>query len=146
MLPFLLRGGGLDPAGASALFVAMLVDVTGLVIQFSVCKHHSAGNPALGSWGPGSYNETVVGFTSVNIADCRSDGLVGRYPIEVLTAAHPSNISSPTLLHPASRNSALGLPLLWPLRPIPVRLDGQRLSDGPFPVAVLAPTLQRLAC
>ncbi|MDP9108333.1 MAG: magnesium transporter [Pseudomonadota bacterium] len=36
MLPFLLRRVGFDPATASAPFVATLVDVTGLVIYFSV--------------------------------------------------------------------------------------------------------------
>lgn len=36
MLPFLLRKVGFDPASASAPFVATLVDVTGLVIYFSV--------------------------------------------------------------------------------------------------------------
>lgn len=36
MLPFILRRCGLDPASASAPFVATLVDVTGLVIYFSV--------------------------------------------------------------------------------------------------------------
>ncbi len=36
MLPFLLQRLGLDPASASAPFVATLVDVTGLVIYFSV--------------------------------------------------------------------------------------------------------------
>lgn len=36
MLPFLLRRVGFDPASASAPFVATLVDVTGLVIYFSV--------------------------------------------------------------------------------------------------------------
>jgi magnesium transporter len=36
MLPFLLRRLGLDPAHASAPFVATLVDVTGLVIYFTV--------------------------------------------------------------------------------------------------------------
>jgi magnesium transporter len=36
MLPFLLRRLGLDPASASAPFVATLVDVTGLVIYFAV--------------------------------------------------------------------------------------------------------------
>ena len=36
MLPFVLRGLGFDPASASAPFVATLVDVTGLVIYFSV--------------------------------------------------------------------------------------------------------------
>jgi magnesium transporter len=36
MLPFLLRRVGLDPASASAPFVATLVDVTGLMIYFSV--------------------------------------------------------------------------------------------------------------
>src|ERR1022692_1651611 len=36
MLPFLLRRCGLDPAPASAPFVATLVDVTGLLIYFNV--------------------------------------------------------------------------------------------------------------
>jgi len=36
MLPFLLRRVGLDPAASSAPFVATLVDVSGLVIYFSV--------------------------------------------------------------------------------------------------------------
>jgi magnesium transporter len=36
VLPFLLRKVGLDPASASAPFVATLVDVTGLVIYFTV--------------------------------------------------------------------------------------------------------------
>ena len=38
MLPFLLLRLGLDPASASALFVATLGDVTGLVIYFSVAR------------------------------------------------------------------------------------------------------------
>ena len=38
MLPFLLRRLGMDPATASAPFVATLVDVTGLVIYFSVAS------------------------------------------------------------------------------------------------------------
>jgi magnesium transporter len=36
MLPFVLKRFGLDPATSSAPFVATLVDVTGLVIYFSV--------------------------------------------------------------------------------------------------------------
>ncbi|HEY9516135.1 MAG TPA: magnesium transporter [Gemmatimonadaceae bacterium] len=36
MLPFILRRFGFDPASASAPFVATLVDVTGLIIYFSV--------------------------------------------------------------------------------------------------------------
>ena len=36
ILPFILRGLGFDPASASAPFVATLVDVTGLVIYFSI--------------------------------------------------------------------------------------------------------------
>jgi magnesium transporter len=36
MLPFVLRRFGFDPASASAPFVATLVDVTGLIIYFSV--------------------------------------------------------------------------------------------------------------
>ena len=38
MLPFLLRRLGLDPATASAPFVATLVDVSGLIIYFSVAS------------------------------------------------------------------------------------------------------------
>lgn len=38
MLPFLLRRLGLDPAAASAPFVATLVDVTGIVIYFTVAS------------------------------------------------------------------------------------------------------------
>jgi magnesium transporter len=38
MLPFVLRRFGLDPASASAPFVATLVDVSGLVIYFSIAK------------------------------------------------------------------------------------------------------------
>jgi magnesium transporter len=36
MLPFILRALGFDPATSSAPFVATLVDVTGLVIYFSI--------------------------------------------------------------------------------------------------------------
>jgi len=36
MLPFVLRSLGVDPASASAPFVATLVDVTGLSIYFYV--------------------------------------------------------------------------------------------------------------
>ncbi len=38
MLPFALRRVGLDPASASAPFVATLVDVTGLVIYFTIAS------------------------------------------------------------------------------------------------------------
>lgn len=38
MLPFLLRRAGFDPASASAPFVATLVDVTGIVIYFTVAR------------------------------------------------------------------------------------------------------------
>src|SRR5262249_20602083 len=38
MLPFLLRRFKLDPASASAPFVATLVDVSGLVIYFTVAS------------------------------------------------------------------------------------------------------------
>ncbi len=38
MLPFLLRKLGFDPASASAPFVATIVDVTGLIIYFSVAS------------------------------------------------------------------------------------------------------------
>jgi magnesium transporter len=37
-LPFILRRCGLNPASASAPFVATLVDVTGLVIYFSIAR------------------------------------------------------------------------------------------------------------
>ena len=36
MLPFILRRVGADPATSSAPFVATLVDVTGLIIYFSI--------------------------------------------------------------------------------------------------------------
>jgi magnesium transporter len=38
MLPFVMRGLGFDPAASSAPFVATLVDVTGLVIYFTVAS------------------------------------------------------------------------------------------------------------
>jgi magnesium transporter len=38
MLPFLLRRVGLDPASASAPFVATLVDVTGIVLYFTLAS------------------------------------------------------------------------------------------------------------
>ena len=38
MLPFILRRCGLNPASASAPFVATLVDVTGLVIYFTIAS------------------------------------------------------------------------------------------------------------
>jgi magnesium transporter len=43
MLPFVLHRLGLDPASASAPFVATLVDVTGLVIYFSVATMFLSG-------------------------------------------------------------------------------------------------------
>jgi len=43
MLPFLLRRIGLDPASASAPFVATLVDVTGLIIYFTVANYILSG-------------------------------------------------------------------------------------------------------
>jgi magnesium transporter len=43
MLPFLLKRIGFDPASASAPFVATLVDVTGLIIYFSVAYLILAG-------------------------------------------------------------------------------------------------------
>jgi magnesium transporter len=59
MLPFILRRIGFDPASASAPFVATLVDVTGLVIYFTVAsitlratllrpEHHAAAGAAAG--------------------------------------------------------------------------------------------------
>ena len=47
MLPFVLHRLGFDPASASAPFVATLVDVTGLVIYFSVATLFLSGNAAL---------------------------------------------------------------------------------------------------
>lgn len=44
MLPLLLRKLGFDPASASAPFVATLVDVTGLVIYFTVASFVLAGS------------------------------------------------------------------------------------------------------
>jgi len=38
MLPLVLRRIGFDPASASAPFVATLVDVSGLVIYFSIAS------------------------------------------------------------------------------------------------------------
>ena len=43
LIPFLLRGVGLDPATASAPFVATLVDVTGLIIYFTISALFLAG-------------------------------------------------------------------------------------------------------
>lgn len=43
MLPFVLRRVGFDPASASAPFVSTLVDVTGLVIYFSVATFFLSG-------------------------------------------------------------------------------------------------------
>jgi magnesium transporter len=38
LLPFVLRRLGFDPASASAPFVATMVDVTGLIIYFTVAS------------------------------------------------------------------------------------------------------------
>jgi magnesium transporter len=43
MLPFVLRGLGFDPASASAPFVATLVDVSGIMIYFTVASRILAG-------------------------------------------------------------------------------------------------------
>jgi magnesium transporter len=43
MLPFLLKKLGADPATSSAPFVATLVDVTGLVIYFTIASHLLGG-------------------------------------------------------------------------------------------------------
>ena len=43
MIPFLLKRVGLDPATASAPFVATLVDVTGLIIYFSIAALFLSG-------------------------------------------------------------------------------------------------------
>ena len=47
MLPFVLRRFGFDPASASAPFVATLVDVTGLVIYFTVAMRILLGGTLL---------------------------------------------------------------------------------------------------
>ena len=47
ILPFILRRLGFDPATSSAPFVATLVDVTGLIIYFSVGPRRAARHPAL---------------------------------------------------------------------------------------------------
>ena len=39
MLPFVLRWAGVDPATSSTPFVATVVDVTGLIIYFSLATH-----------------------------------------------------------------------------------------------------------
>jgi len=38
MLPFVLRRFGADPASASAPLVATLVDVSGIIIYFTIAK------------------------------------------------------------------------------------------------------------
>jgi magnesium transporter len=43
MIPFILKCFGLDPATASAPFVATLVDVTGLIIYFSIAAMFLSG-------------------------------------------------------------------------------------------------------
>jgi magnesium transporter len=43
MLPFVLRRIGLDPASASAPLVATVVDVTGIILYFSVARAVLAG-------------------------------------------------------------------------------------------------------
>jgi len=43
MLPFILRRLGFDPASSSAPFVATLVDVTGLIIYFTIAKEILSG-------------------------------------------------------------------------------------------------------
>ena len=43
LIPFILRKIGLDPATASAPFVATLVDVTGLIIYFSIAALFLSG-------------------------------------------------------------------------------------------------------
>jgi len=43
MLPFVLRRVGLDPASASAPFVATLVDVTGVILYFTLASYFLAG-------------------------------------------------------------------------------------------------------
>jgi magnesium transporter len=52
MLPFILRRFGFDPASASAPFVATLVDVTGIVIYFTVAKLILGGTLLAAPGGP----------------------------------------------------------------------------------------------
>ena len=47
MLPLVLKKLGADPAASSAPFVATLVDVTGLVIYFTVAVCYHAGEITL---------------------------------------------------------------------------------------------------
>lgn len=47
-MPFVLRRVGADPATSSAPFVATLVDVTGLIIYFSIAPRNHARRDALG--------------------------------------------------------------------------------------------------
>jgi magnesium transporter len=46
MLPFVLRAFGMDPAGASAPLVATVVDVTGIIIYFTVARAVIGGGTA----------------------------------------------------------------------------------------------------
>jgi magnesium transporter len=43
MLPFVLRRAGADPASASAPLVATLVDVSGIIIYFTIAHAMMAG-------------------------------------------------------------------------------------------------------
>jgi hypothetical protein len=52
MLPLVLSRLGFDPAASSAPFVATLVDVTGLVIYFSVAARHPPVREATGTGVP----------------------------------------------------------------------------------------------
>jgi magnesium transporter len=44
MLPFVLRKFRLDPATASAPFVATVVDVTGLILYFTIASFYLQGH------------------------------------------------------------------------------------------------------
>ena len=61
MLPFILRRLGFDPASASAPFVATLVDVTGLVIYFTVAFVVLRGTLALGERARGAAGRPAGG-------------------------------------------------------------------------------------
>ena len=60
MLPFILKRIGFDPASASAPFVATLVDVTGLVIYFSIALIILRGTQA-GRWRAASRSRSSAG-------------------------------------------------------------------------------------
>jgi magnesium transporter len=63
MLPFILRRVGADPATSSAPFVATLVDVTGLIIYFSIA---SVSDAILGKPGVSTIRPIIICFRSAS--------------------------------------------------------------------------------